>query len=142
VSAAGSPAAFIVTGGLGSIGSACVRALAPSAAHVAVFDWQKEEEGEAWIAKNELKNVSYQRIDVTKIDEIKTACQKVLEVVPEGSLAGGIHCAGIAPGRKWTNKLAESAEVDPWTRSGRLRTRTFKKCSTSTRTEPLRPTHA
>jgi NAD(P)-dependent dehydrogenase (short-subunit alcohol dehydrogenase family) len=129
--------AFIVTGGLGAIGSACVRGLAAKNALVIIFDNVPEDKALAQIETLYAANVLYVETDITDIDGLNKACSKVLAQIPKGSLYGAIHCAGIAPGRIWTNKLSDSALVsraNGTTTLSSLIYRTSKRCSTSTRT--------
>ena len=129
--------AFIVTGGLGAIGSACVRGLAAKNAQVIIFDVVPEEQARARIDEIGVTNVLYVQTDITDINRLNEACGKVLTQIPTGSLYGAIHCAGIAPGREWTNKLSDSAPVsveDGSSTLSLLTCRTSRRCSTSTHT--------
>ncbi|KAL7418291.1 hypothetical protein Q5752_006747 [Cryptotrichosporon argae] len=100
---------FIVTGGLGAIGRACAKTLLDRGANVAVFDVVDSAKAAGLQKELGLEAAIYVQVDITDVDATDKACRSVLERVPKGSLAGGIHCAGIAPGRQWTNRLVDSA---------------------------------
>lgn len=106
--------AFIVTGGLGAIGSAVARGLLAKKATAIIFDTPSEEKAATRLeALGFSDGVHYVQADVTDIEQLNAACENVLGIIPKGTLFGGVHCAGIAPGRKWSNKLSDSAAVSP-----------------------------
>lgn len=83
----------------------------------------------------------YFQVDISNLDQVASACDQALKVIPKGSLFGGVHCAAIAPSRPWTNKMKESAPVRIdramlWSCSGLipLYCSTSQRSSTSTRT--------
>lgn len=53
----------------------------------------------------------YVKADISDKASVTAACEEALRVIPKGSLAGGVHCAAIAPGRKWSHKLLDSVDV-------------------------------
>jgi 3-hydroxyacyl-CoA dehydrogenase len=107
-------AAFIVTGGLGAIGKACVLLLLEKGAIPVVFDQLDEAAAKAVLKEAGAEAALYVKTDITDVKATEQACGVALQRIPKGSLAGGIHCAGIAPGRKWSHKLVDSAAVsDP-----------------------------
>lgn len=56
-------------------------------------------------------NAHYFKTDISDIDALSASANAALQVIPKGSLAGGVHCAAIAPSRTWSHKLVDSAKV-------------------------------
>lgn len=56
-------------------------------------------------------NAHYFKTDISDIDALSASANAALKVIPKGSLAGGVHCAAIAPSRTWSHKLVDSAKV-------------------------------
>ncbi|ODO07708.1 hypothetical protein I350_03281 [Cryptococcus amylolentus CBS 6273] len=103
--------AFVVTGGIGTIGAATAKIIAEKGGYPVIFDVLEPAVGEAMI--KELPNgdkYCYQRTDVSNKESIQTAIKEALQKIPKGSLAGAAHCAGIAPGRPWTNTMSDKID--------------------------------
>lgn len=101
--------AFIVTGGFGAIGKACVQLLLEKGALPVVFDVLEVAAAKPILKEIQAEGAVYVKTDITNIKATEEACRVALQRLPKGSLAGGIHCAGIAPGREWSHKLVDSA---------------------------------
>ena len=104
--------AFIITGGAGSIGGACARRIIAKGGIALIFDVVPDEIGQAKAKEYHPERALYFKVDITDLEGFETACIASLEVIPKGALAGGVHCAAIAPGRPWDKKVTNSAAVN------------------------------
>lgn len=95
---------FIVTGGLGGLGSDCVAALLHRGANVAVFDLLPQAEGDVKMAKlfspplsssPSSSKLLYISVDICNQTLTKTAVQQVVAQFGN-NLKGLVHCAGVA----------------------------------------------
>ncbi|OWZ61095.1 3-hydroxyacyl-CoA dehydrogenase [Cryptococcus neoformans var. grubii Br795] len=103
--------AFIITGGLGSIGRAAAEILVEKGAYIVAFDILSPEDGEAKIKTFAKPNqYFYEQTDIADRTKMKAACDSALKKIPKGSLFGAIHCAAIAPGRPWTKSMTEKLD--------------------------------
>lgn len=100
--------AFIITGGAGSIGGTAARMILERGGIAILFDVLSPEAGTAKAKEWHADRCHYFQVDIADMASLESACAEALKVIPKGSLAGGVHCAAIAPGRKWTNKLADT----------------------------------
>lgn len=100
--------AFIITGGAGSIGGTTARMIIERGGYAILFDVLPTSAGEAKAKEMHDSRALYFQVDISDMASLETACAEALKLLPKGSLAGGVHCAAIAPGRKWSNKLADS----------------------------------
>ncbi|ODN84528.1 hypothetical protein L202_00459 [Cryptococcus amylolentus CBS 6039] len=103
--------AFVVTGGIGTIGAATAKIIAEKGGYPVIFDILEPAVGEAKI--KELPNGDkyyYQQTDISNKESIQTAIKEALQKIPKGSLAGAAHCAGIAPGKPWTNTMSDKID--------------------------------
>lgn len=73
-----------------------------------LFDVLPTAQGEEKAKSMHAERAHYFQVDISDMDSVQAACTAALKVIPKGSLAGGVHCAAIAPGRKWSSKLADS----------------------------------
>jgi len=69
------------------------------------------EAGKAKVKEYHPERAFYFQTDITDADKVSAACDAALEAIPNGSLFGGVHCAAIAPGRKWDHNLKNSIPV-------------------------------
>lgn len=106
---------FIVTGGLGGLGSDAARMLLEQGGNVAVFDVVPEDKGEELLKTvipkppSSKTSLIYVSTDVTNSEAAAAAVQRVVDHY--GSLHGLVHCAGVALHREWVdNNLSESLE--------------------------------
>ncbi|KAJ0108349.1 3-hydroxyacyl-CoA dehydrogenase [Diaporthe amygdali] len=102
--------AFIITGGCGSIGGTTARSIIAKGGIAVIFDILPQEAGEAKVKEYHPTNAHYFKTDISDIDALSASANAALQVIPKGSLAGGVHCAAIAPSRTWSNKLVDSAK--------------------------------
>ncbi|TYJ56348.1 hypothetical protein B9479_002896 [Cryptococcus floricola] len=103
--------AFVVTGGIGIIGAATAKIIAEKGGYPVIFDILDPAVGEAKI--KELPNGDkyyYQQTDISNKESLQTAIKQALQKIPKGSLAGAAHCAGIAPGKPWTNTMSDKID--------------------------------
>ncbi|CAO1638284.1 unnamed protein product [Parajaminaea phylloscopi] len=115
---------FIVTGGLGGLGSDAARMLLEKGANVAVFDVLPQEKGEERLRASSLAAtaagasspahhnapVVYVATDITDKAASAQAVQRVIDTF--GGLHGLIHCAGVALRRDWAdNNLSDSVDL-------------------------------
>ncbi|BEI84667.1 hypothetical protein CcaverHIS002_0500680 [Cutaneotrichosporon cavernicola] len=100
--------AFIITGGAGSIGGTAARMIMERGGIAILFDVLSPEAGTAKAKEWHAERCHYFQVDIADMASLESACAEALKIIPKGSLAGGVHCAAIAPGRKWSNKLSES----------------------------------
>ncbi|RSH87175.1 hypothetical protein EHS25_003666 [Saitozyma podzolica] len=101
--------AFIITGGCGAIGGATAKAILAKGGYVVVLDVLAPEVGAEKVKTYHPDRAFYFQVDISNLDQVESACDQALKVIPKGSLFGGVHCAAIAPSRPWTNKMKESA---------------------------------
>lgn len=73
-----------------------------------LFDVLPTSQGEARAKEWHAERCHYFQVDISDMATLESACAAALKLIPKGSLAGGVHCAAIAPGRKWSNKLSDS----------------------------------
>lgn len=76
-----------------------------------VFDIAPQEEGEKKVTKYHPTRALYFQTDIVDTERFAASCEEVLKVIPKGSLFGGVHCAAIAPSRKWSKSLKDSIPV-------------------------------
>lgn len=98
---------FIVTGGLGGIGSSVTSLFLAKGAKIALFDIVDDKKGQERAAEyGSPSNVLYIKVDIANSDETKAAVERVVNEM--GNLKGCVNCAGVAIKRKWTNDVAAS----------------------------------
>ncbi|CAN6613355.1 hypothetical protein TRVA0_005S02476 [Trichomonascus vanleenenianus] len=98
---------FIITGGLGGIGSTVAKSLLQKGGKVALFDVVDEAKGkELASAIGDNSKVLYVKVNISDSDETKEAVSKVVSTL--GDLKGCVHCAAISLKRPWTNDMADS----------------------------------
>lgn len=90
---------FLVTGGASGLGEATARRLVGAGGAVLIAD--VSEHG-ASVAAELGERARFQRVDVTREDEVATAVS--LAVSAFGGLHGAINCAGIVPGERVVGK--------------------------------------
>lgn len=103
---------FIVTGGLGGLGSDVVRMLQEGGAKVAIFDVLPQADGDERVkALTKAQNpVIYVSTDITNKEAAKAAVKKTIDTL--GDLHGLVHCAGVALRRDWAdNNLSDSVDL-------------------------------
>jgi 3-hydroxyacyl-CoA dehydrogenase len=76
-----------------------------------VFDVLPEADGQAKVKSYHPERAFYYKVDISDLEGVAAAAEAALKVIPKGSLAGGVHCAAIAPGRKWSHRLTESVKT-------------------------------
>ncbi|RSH77077.1 uncharacterized protein EHS24_003704 [Apiotrichum porosum] len=103
--------AFIITGGCGSIGGTTAKMIIERGGYAVIFDVLDKETGEAKVKTYHPERAFYFKVDIADYDGVSAATAAALEVIPKGSLAGGVHCAAIAPGRQWSHKLRDSVST-------------------------------
>ena len=79
-----------------------------------VFDVVSEEKGKEIVAGYSKDRAFYFKTDISDIAACTAACKAALEVIPKGSLFGGVHCAAISRSRKWTQYMTDSCQVSGW----------------------------
>lgn len=79
--------------------------------YAVIFDVLDKETGEAKVKTYHPERAFYFKVDIADYDGVSAATAAALEVIPKGSLAGGVHCAAIAPGRQWSHKLRDSVST-------------------------------
>ncbi|GMK57972.1 hypothetical protein CspeluHIS016_0500040 [Cutaneotrichosporon spelunceum] len=100
--------AFIITGGLGSIGGATARNLVSKGAYAVLFDILAPADAEGKIATFERADrYFYEQTDIIDRAKMEASCRSALSKIPKGSLFGAVHCAAIAPGKPWSNSLMD-----------------------------------
>lgn len=98
---------FIITGGLGGIGSEVAAGIVENGGKVGIFDILDTEVGNERIAAYSDK-AHYSKVDISTSDDVKKAVAEVVEKL--GNLKGVVHLAAISIKREYTNDLAESIE--------------------------------
>jgi hypothetical protein len=53
----------------------------------------------------------YQRVDVSNKDQLTSACDALMKVIPKGSLFGAVHCAAVNPTQAPTHRMVDKIEV-------------------------------
>jgi 3-hydroxyacyl-CoA dehydrogenase len=76
-----------------------------------VFDILAPEDGRKVVKGYSADKAFYFKVDISDVDGLSAACREALKVIPKGSLFGGVHCAAIAPSRKWSHKMVDSCKV-------------------------------
>jgi hypothetical protein len=77
-----------------------------------VFDVLSVQNGEAKLKTYpHPERTYYYKVDISDLDQVQSACDEALKVIPRGSLAGGVHCAAVATSRKWSKKMVDSIKV-------------------------------
>ncbi|KAM0747658.1 NAD(P)-binding protein [Meredithblackwellia eburnea MCA 4105] len=99
---------WIVTGGLGGVGKACAINILKEGGHVALFDVIAQDKGEALTQEIDAKRASYFRTDISDPKSVETSVAAAVTKFGSIKVVGGIHCAGIALRREWTNKMSDS----------------------------------
>ncbi|WWC94359.1 hypothetical protein V866_001201 [Kwoniella sp. B9012] len=102
--------AFIITGGAGGIGGAVARQIIEKGGIAVVFDILPQEAGEEKVKGYHPDRALYFNTNIAQLESVVAACDAALKAIPKGSLFGAVHCAAIAPGRKWSHKLVDGAE--------------------------------
>ncbi|GFZ51156.1 hypothetical protein JCM24511_08914 [Saitozyma sp. JCM 24511] len=101
---------FIVTGGCGALGGGVARAILDKGGIVVVFDILAPEDGQKVVKGYSADKAFYFKVDISDVDGVSAACREALKVIPKGSLFGGVHCAAIAPSRKWSHRMVDSCK--------------------------------
>lgn len=78
---------------------------------IQVFDILSNEDGTKKVKTYHDERAFYFKTDISDLENFSAACDETLKVIPKGSLYGGVHCAAIAPGRKWSKSLKDSVSV-------------------------------
>lgn len=76
-----------------------------------VFDILAPEDGQKVVKGYSADKAFYFKVDISDVDGVSAACREALKVIPKGSLFGGVHCAAIAPSRKWSHRMVDSCKV-------------------------------
>lgn len=77
--------------------------------YAVVFDVLDEAAGTAKVKTYpHPERAFYFKTDISDYDSVSAATTAALAVIPKGSLAGGVHCAAIAPGAEWSHHLKDS----------------------------------
>jgi len=80
--------------------------------YVVIFDVLSEETGTAKVKTYpHPERAFYFKTDISDYDSVHAATTAAMGVIPKGSLAGGVHCAAIAPGRTWSHQLKDSVSA-------------------------------
>ncbi|WWC87439.1 uncharacterized protein L201_002328 [Kwoniella dendrophila CBS 6074] len=100
--------AFVITGGLGSIGSATAAIIVEKGGYAIIFDILPEDVAQEKIKtfKNPEKYV-YSKTDITSQEVLEQSLKDALSKLPKGSLFGAVHCAAVNPNRPWTSKMSD-----------------------------------
>jgi 3-hydroxyacyl-CoA dehydrogenase len=123
-------AAFVVTGGLGSIGAASAKLLVSKGAyavvsyhglwagarhaeeHLQLFDILPAEKAKERIASfDDADKYFYFQADISSRDSMEGALSAALKVIPKGSLFGAVHCAAVNPNVPWPTKMSDKLKV-------------------------------
>ncbi|WVQ67494.1 uncharacterized protein L199_005694 [Kwoniella botswanensis] len=99
---------FIITGGCGGIGGTVAKSIIAKGGYVVSFDILDDEAGQAKVKSYHPERAFYFNCNIADLESVVAATEQTLKVIPKGSLFGAVHCAAIAPGRKWNNKLVDS----------------------------------
>jgi NAD(P)-dependent dehydrogenase (short-subunit alcohol dehydrogenase family) len=97
---------FIITGGVGGIGSAVAKDFLARGANVALFDILPGSKGSPLAEALHPTNALYVQVDISDAASTKAGVEAA--VSKYGNLKGAIHCAGIAVKRPWSNDVADS----------------------------------
>ncbi|KAK7202379.1 hypothetical protein BZA70DRAFT_286221 [Myxozyma melibiosi] len=97
---------FIITGGLGGIGSAVAKGFLAKGGKAALFDVIPEEKGVELAAKIHPTDVLYVKVDIANQESATAGVATVVEKL--GSLKGVVHCAAISAKRPWSNDVSDS----------------------------------
>lgn len=98
---------FIITGGLGGIGSEVADGIVRNGGKVGIFDIVDNKVGNEKISSYG-DNALYCKVDISNSDSVKKSVAQVVEKL--GNLKGVVHLAAISIKRKYTNDLADSIE--------------------------------
>ncbi|CCH42837.1 3-oxoacyl-[acyl-carrier-protein] reductase [Wickerhamomyces ciferrii] len=99
---------FVITGGLGGIGSEVASGIVENGGKVALFDVLDEKIGNEKALSYGQGKAIYQKVDVSNSNDVKVAVENVVEKL--GNLKGAVHLAAISIKRDYTNDLADSIE--------------------------------
>ncbi|KAK6909916.1 3-hydroxyacyl-CoA dehydrogenase [Kwoniella mangroviensis CBS 10435] len=102
--------AFIVTGGAGGIGGEVAKQIIAKGGIVVSFDRYPKEKGEEITKPYHPERSLYVQVDIADLASVERGAQETLSIIPKGSLFGAVHCAAIAPGTTWTNKLVDAVK--------------------------------
>ncbi|KAM0746217.1 NAD(P)-binding protein [Meredithblackwellia eburnea MCA 4105] len=104
--------AFVVTGGLGSIGGATAKAIVEKGGYAVLFDMLPVEKAQQKISTFEQPGkYLYQRADISSKESTQDALAKVLKDLPPNVLIfGGVHCAAVNPSIPWPTKLSDKLD--------------------------------
>ena len=70
------------------------------------------EDGEKRVATfKDSDKYLYRQADISDQESVESALQSALAEVPQGSLFGLVHCAGINPNRPWVTKMTDKLQV-------------------------------
>ncbi|WVW85906.1 hypothetical protein I302_107944 [Kwoniella bestiolae CBS 10118] len=100
--------AFVITGGLGSIGGATAEMIVAKGGYAIIFDIVPED-----VATEKIKTFKhsdkyfYSKTDITSQEILEASLQEALKHVPNGSLFGAVHCAATNPNKPWTSKMSD-----------------------------------
>lgn len=98
---------FIITGGVGGIGSEVAAGIVKNGGKVGIFDIVDYKVGNEKITSYG-DNAHYCKVDISSSDDVKKAVAEVVEKL--GNLKGVVHLAAVSIKRKYTNDLADSIE--------------------------------
>ncbi|KAM0752602.1 NAD(P)-binding protein [Meredithblackwellia eburnea MCA 4105] len=101
--------AFVVTGGLGSIGGGAAQAIIAEGGIAIIFDILPEEKGNILVKNYSKTHALYYKTDISDLESVSSSMSRALEEIPTGSLFGCVHAAAIAKSRPWSNKMVDSA---------------------------------
>ncbi|KAM0750596.1 NAD(P)-binding protein [Meredithblackwellia eburnea MCA 4105] len=104
--------AFVVTGGLGSIGGATAKLIVEKGGYAILFDMLPVEEGKKRISSYpQAEKYFYQRADISSKDGTNEAIAAAMKELPKDVLLfGAVHCAGINPSQPWPAKLSDKLD--------------------------------
>nr|XP_018264465.1 uncharacterized protein I303_02632 [Kwoniella dejecticola CBS 10117]OBR86623.1 hypothetical protein I303_02632 [Kwoniella dejecticola CBS 10117] len=103
--------AFVITGGLGSIGSATASIIVEKGGYAVLFDILPEETAKAKIqAFDQPEKYFYSKTDITNKEIMEASLTSILQQIPKGSLFGAVHCAAVNPNKPWTSKMSDKLE--------------------------------